>query len=63
MLKPLAISVCSWINITLDFVTDLPVSNGFNTDLIIIDYLTKERHYIPCPTDENSTTTEATTQL
>ena len=29
----------------------------------MVDCLTKEKHYIPCTTDENGTTTEATTQL
>ena len=30
---------------------------------MVVDRLTKERHYIPCTTDENGTTTEATAQL
>ena len=30
---------------------------------MVVDYLTKERYYIPCSTDENGTTTEATAQL
>ena len=30
---------------------------------MVVDRLTKERHYIPCTTDENGTTTEATTQV
>ena len=30
---------------------------------MVVDCLTKERHYIPCTTDENGTTTKATAQL
>ncbi len=63
MLKPLPIPSRSWTNITLDFVTGLPISNSYNVILIVVDRLTKERHYIPCSTDENGTTTEATAQL
>ena len=63
MLKPLPILSRPWIDITLDFVTGLPISNGYNAILMVVDCLTKERHYIPCTTDENGTTTEATAQL
>ena len=63
LFKPLPIPSCSWTNITLDFVTGLPISNCYNTILIVVDCLTKEKHYIPCIIDENSTTTEATAHL
>ena len=63
MLKPLPISSRPWIDVTLDFVTGLPISNSYNAILMVVDRLTKERHYIPCTTDENGTTTEATAQL
>ena len=31
--------------------------------LVVLDYLTKEKHYILCITDKNSNTIESTTQL
>ena len=63
LLKPLLIPSRPWTNVTINFVTGLFISNGYNTILMIVDCLTKERHYIRCTTDENGTTTEATTQL
>ena len=63
LLKPLPIPSRPWTDVTLDFVTGLPISNGYNAILMVVDCLTKERHYIPCTTDENGTTTEATAQL
>ena len=62
-LKFLPISAPFWIDVTLDFVTRLPLGNGYNAVLMMIDQLTKERHYIPCTIDENDTTAEATTYL
>ena len=60
LLKPLPIRSRPLTDVTLDFITDLSIKNGYNTILIVVDYLTKERHYIPCITDENGTITEAT---
>ena len=63
MLKPLPIPSCPWTDVILDFVTSLSISNNYNAILIVIDYLTKKKHYIPCTTDENGTTIEAIAQL
>ena len=60
LLKPLLIPTCPWINVTLAFVSGLLSSNSYNAVLIVIDRLTKEKHYIPCTIDENSITAEAT---
>ena len=63
LLKPLPILTHPWINVTLDFVTGLLYSNGYNAVLMVIDRLTKKRYYISCTTDKNGTTAEATAYL
>ena len=63
LLKPLPILSYSWTDVILDFVTGLPINNGYNAILIVVDRLTKERHYILGTTDENGTIIEATAQL
>lgn len=60
LLKPLLIPSRPLTNITLDFITGLSIYTGYNTMLIVVDYLTKKRYYIPCSTNENGTTTKAT---
>lgn len=62
LLQPLELPEQRWPDIAMDFVTGLPLSNGFNAILTVIYKLTKERHYIPCSTEEG-TTTEATVEL
>jgi len=37
-----------WKSIAIDFITDLPKSDGYDTILVVIDRLTKMRHFIPC---------------
>ncbi|QRV93047.1 Retrovirus-related Pol polyprotein from transposon [Ceratobasidium sp. AG-Ba] len=34
--------------VTMDFITDLPESNGYDAILTIVDKLTKYTHFIPC---------------
>ena len=63
LLKPLSIPMRFWTNVTLDFVIGLLYSNGYNVVLMIIDRLTKERHYILCTTDENVNIAKATAYL
>ena len=63
MLKHLPITSRPWTDVTLDFVTGLPISNSYNAILMVVDCLTKERDYILCTMDKNGTTTEATVQL
>ena len=32
----------------MDFITDLPVSKGFDAILTVVDRLTKMAHFVPC---------------
>ena len=38
-------------SIPMDFITDLPKSDGYDTILVVIDRLTKMSHFIPCLKD------------
>ena len=40
-----------WKSISVDFMTDLPKSDGYDTILVVIDRLTKMSHFIPCSKD------------
>jgi len=40
-----------WKSIAMDFITDLPKSDGYDTILVVIDRLTKMSHLIPCAKD------------
>ena len=41
---------CPWQHISVDFVTGLPQSKGYNAICVVVDHLTKQRHLIPCTT-------------
>jgi len=40
-----------WKSIAMDFITDLPKSDGYDTILVVIDRLTKMSPFIPCSKD------------
>jgi len=40
-----------WESIAMDFITDLPKSDGYDTILVVIDRRTKMSHFIPCSKD------------
>ena len=48
LLHPLPILVKPWDEIAMDFITDLPLSNGFDQIWVIKDRLTKRSHFIAC---------------
>ena len=48
VLRPLTAPERAWSDISMDFITHLPESNGFDSVLVVVDRLTKFRHYIPC---------------
>jgi len=46
-LTPLPIAEKPWSSISLDFIVDLPISNSFDSILVIVDRLTKYALFIP----------------
>ena len=50
---PLQPSTMPWVDVSMDFITDLPLSNGFDSILTVVDRFSKETEFILC----NKTTT------
>ena len=63
ILKSLLIFTYSWIDITLNFIIELLLNNGYNIVLMIIDQLTKRKNYILYNIDKNSIITKTTSYL
>ena len=51
LLQPREIPTKPWESISMDFVTDLPESNGYDAIWVVVDRLTKMAHFIPCRKD------------
>ncbi|KAI2645110.1 Transposon Tf2-9 polyprotein [Labeo rohita] len=49
LLQPLPVPQRPWSHIAVDFVTDLPVSNGHTTVLSVVDRFSKACRFIPLP--------------
>ena len=62
LLQPLPMPERPWVDLTIDFVVGLPKSQGYDAILMVVDQLSKERHYIPC-TEDNGTDAEATVAM
>ena len=45
---PLQPSTMPWVDVSADFITDLPLSNGFDSILTVVDQFSKETEFIPC---------------
>ena len=63
LLQPLPIPEQRWQDIVMDFIIDLSDSYGYNAILTVICRLSKERHYIPCTTDDEGITAEKTAEM
>jgi hypothetical protein len=37
-----------WTDISYDLITGLPVSEGYDSILMVVDRLTKMAHFVPC---------------
>jgi transposase InsO family protein len=54
LLQQMPIPENPWKSISLDFITDLPPSKGFDTILTVVDRFTKMAHFLPCTKTINS---------
>jgi len=54
LLKPLRVPFRKWLSISLDLITELSISQGFDALLVVVDHLSKIVHYISTTTDINS---------
>ncbi|KAI1676228.1 reverse transcriptase [Pyrenophora tritici-repentis] len=48
VLRPLPIPAQAWQDVSMDFITYLPESQGYDAILVVVDRLTKMRHFIAC---------------
>ena len=48
LLKLLPIPSHCWQSISMDFITDFPISAGHDFILVVVDCLSKMAHFIPC---------------
>ncbi len=49
LLQPLPIPQRPWSHITIDFITDLPLSGGHTTILTVVDHFSKTCRFVPLP--------------
>ncbi len=63
LLKSLSIFEQRWQDILLNFIIDLSKSDESNAILTVINWLSKERHYILCWSDDEETFAEQTVKL
>jgi len=54
LLQPLPIPRRPWSSVSMDFITDLPPSNSFDSIFVVVDRLTKMAHFVPCKKTSSS---------
>ena len=47
-LAPLPVPTSPWKGLSCDLITDLPISNGYDSILVFVDRMSKMSHFIPC---------------
>ena len=52
--QPLPIPRRPWSSVSMDFITDLPSSNSFDSIFVVVDRLTKMAHFVPCKKTSSS---------
>jgi transposase InsO family protein len=63
LLRPLPLPDRIWKEISMDFVTDLPLSNGYRNLMVVTDCLSKDVILIPLPNLEVETVADAFLEL
>lgn len=48
VLRPLPVPQRAWQDISMDFITHLPPSNDYDAIMVVVDRLTKMKHFLPC---------------
>ena len=48
LLQPLPVPEQPWSSISMDFITDLPSSNSYDSIFVVVDRFTKMAHFVPC---------------
>ena len=54
LLKLLEVSIRQWSLVSLDLITGLPMSNGYDALLVVVDQLSQMAYYIPTTMDITS---------
>ena len=53
-LQPLPVPRRLWSSVSMDFITDLPPSNSFDSIFVVVDRFTKMAHFVPCKKTSSS---------
>jgi hypothetical protein len=48
--QPLPVPLRWWDTISMDFITELPESQGFNAIMVVVDLMAKQAHFVPMHT-------------
>jgi transposase InsO family protein len=54
LLKPLPIGERPWTSISMDYIEELPLSDGYDSILVVVDRLTKQAIFLPAHTTDTA---------